>query len=116
MSSNEGGDESLPAGVNAPTAAPTFSMAQPEEVVEFVERARVIRAESPTGTLTIVAVTPPIETRPQCEWENCTAPSVATWRWRREAYNGRDDAFDLALYCDGHGAMAATHGAVLEKK
>lgn len=135
--SNEGGDESLPAGLDAPTAAPTnkivdlmareadeglmpvesptFTMAKPEEVTEFVERQRPRESQT---RMTIVAVEPSdtVATRAKCEWEQCSSPSVGQWRWRREKYNGRDDAFDTAVYCDGHGTMAQPLGAVLVER
>lgn len=95
---------------------PTFTMAKPEEVVEFVERKRIKLGERPSGTLTIVAVAPPEPTRAKCEWENCIEPSTAQWRWRREAADGVNDKFDHAVYCEGHGMMASTHGAVLKER
>lgn len=140
--SNEGGDDNLPAGVDAPVAAPsgeapitftldvpremltpseTLTYAKPEEVVEFVERVRpresqtqLTTHEAPTGNVTIVAVTPSTEplTAVKCEWEQCQSPAVTRMRWRREKYNGRDDAFDNANYCDGHAQMSMQHGAV----
>lgn len=151
MSSNEGGDDNLPAGIDAPVAAPsvavqrcevtgnpcgtdtwairldrigcncatckrwlaalppTFMVAKPEEVVEFTERVR-----QPPGSITIVAVEPAstVTTAVKCEWENCQSPAVTRVRWRREKYNGREDTFDDACYCDGHASQAAPLGAM----
>jgi hypothetical protein len=148
----EGGDDSLPAGIDAPTAtpaavarcevtgnpcgtdtwakgtacscaacqawlahSPTLTVAKPEEVVSL-ERHRLFTIEAPTADVTIVAVGPPPAHRPKCEWENCAEPSVGQWRWRREAADGVRDAFDFATYCDGHGNVASTHGAVLKER
>lgn len=98
----------------------TLTFATDSEVVEFVERVKK-RTGVPApreGTTTIVAVKK-VEgslTRAKCEWENCSEPSVGQWRWRREAADGVRDAFDLATYCDGHGAMAENNGAVLKER
>ena len=137
MSVEEGGDESLPAGLEAPTATPekivdlmareadeglmpvesaTLTMATPEEVVDFV-RHRLLAIEAPTGNVTIVAVTPSdaVTTAVRCEWEQCQEPAVVKVKWRREKYNGRDDAFDFANYCDAHVNAATANGAMVVK-
>jgi hypothetical protein len=102
----------------APAGSPTLTFATPDEVVEFVERVKRRTGPRPPGVATIVAVAKVDEslTRAKCEWESCSEPSVGQWRWRREAADGVRDAFDFAVYCDGHGAMAQNNGAVLKER
>lgn len=48
---------------------------------------------------------------PKCHWENCTEEASVRMRWRRQAADGKNDAFDLANYCPAHSMMAAQQGA-----
>lgn len=52
------------------------------------------------------------EEKKTCEWERCIEPAKHRAKWRREAADGRNDAFDHANYCDGHMLMASANGAV----
>lgn len=99
-------------GVSAPSEPLMY--ATPGEITEFVERVRPRESQT---RMTIVAVTetPPVE-GPPCQWEVCKEPAVQRVRWRREAADGVNDAFDFAVYCDGHGMQAETVGAKLVER